>query len=297
MIAVVGGYGMGLTMTVPRFPAAGETVSGGRLSTGHGGKGSNQAVAIRRLGQPSALFTAIGSDAAGTAALGFWAEEDVDASAVVRSAAATMTGFILVDPSGENRITIADGALGALTADDVDGFAATIALASMLVLSLEVPIPVARRATSVARSAGVSVLLNPAPANGDAELAALADILSPNQSELCQLVGAPDAGVEECLDKLRAWYPGRVVVTCGAAGAVVDDGSTRERVPAVPVDAVVDTTGAGDAFTAGLAVALVEGATLVEAARFAAAVGAHVVTISEVIPALPFRDDVERIRA
>jgi ribokinase len=284
-------------MTVPRIPAAGETVSGGRLSSGHGGKGSNQAVAIRRLGQPSALFTAIGPDAAGTAALGFWADEDVDAGAVVHSAEATMTGFILVDPSGENRITIADGALAALTADDVDGFAATIALASMLVVSLEVPGPVARRAASAARAAGIPVLLNPAPADGDRELAGLADILTPNQGELAELAGTPDAGVDASLDALRVWYPGRVVVTCGGDGAVTDDGETRERVAAVPVDRVVDTTGAGDAFTAALAVALVEGAELTEAAGFAAAAGAWAVTKPEVIPALPYRADIERIRA
>lgn len=297
MIAVVGGYGVGLTMTVPRVPGAGETVSGGRLSSGHGGKGSNQAVAIRRLGHPAALFTAIGPDAAADAAAAFWAEEDVDASAVVRSAEATMTGFILVDPSGENRITIADGALGALAAEDVDGFTATIERAAMLVVSLEVPPPVARRACQVARAAGVPVLLNPAPALADRELAGLADILTPNRGELAELTGLPDASLDASLDALRTWYPGRVVVTCGGDGAVVDDGTARTSVPAARVDRVVDTTGAGDSFTAALAVALVEGSDLVAAARFAATAAARSVTIAEVIPSLPTRAQLEEVDA
>lgn len=296
MITVVGGYGVGMTMTVPRVPQAGETISGGVLSTGHGGKGSNQAIAIRRLGVESALFTGVGSDAAAGAAHDLWEAEGVDAGAVVSSPGATMSAFILVDPSGENRIAIADGALSALTADDVDGFAARIARSRMLVISLEVPAGVARRAAELARAAGVAVLLNPAPALDDRELVGLADVLTPNRGELALLVGAPDAPLEDCLDLLRTWYAGAVVVTCGDEGALVDGGGVRERIPAVPVRAV-DTTGAGDAFTAALAVALLEGRTLADAARFAAAAGAHAVTIPEVIPALPGPDDLDRLLA
>jgi ribokinase len=281
-------------MSVPRVPDAGETVSGGRLSTGHGGKGSNQAVAIRRLGSPVGLFTAVGRDTAGDAAFGFWAQEDVDAGAVVRSAEATMTGFILVDPSGENRIAIADGALAALAAEEVDGFADVIGRSRLLVISLEVPIPVARRAAELARGAGVPVLLNPAPAVEDRELVGLADVLTPNRGELGTLTGEPDAALDDSLESLREWYRGTVVVTCGGDGAVVDDDRGRTRIPAVPVDRVVDTTGAGDAFTAALAVAISEGGPIEEAARFAAAAGAHAVTVAEVIPALPTRAELER---
>jgi ribokinase len=280
-------------MTVARVPGAGETVSGGRLSSGHGGKGSNQAVGIRRLGTPASLVTAVGSDAAGDAAFEFWAREGVDASAVARSSEATMTGFILVDPSGENRIAIADGALAALAAEEVDGFAAAIERSRMLVISLEVPVPVARRAAELARSSGIPVLLNPAPAVEDRELAGLADVLTPNRGELGTLTGAPGAPLDDCLDRLREWYRGTVVVTCGGDGAVVDQDGRRTRIPPVPVDTVVDTTGAGDAFTAALAVGLADGEPAEEAARFAAAAGAHAVTIAEVIPALPTRHDLE----
>jgi ribokinase len=295
VIAVVGGYGVGLTMTVPRAPQAGETVSGGRLARGHGGKGSNQAVGIRRLGQESALFTGVGTDDAGDAAIRFWTDEGVNAGAVVRTAEATMTGFILVDPQGENRIAIADGALAALRPEDVAGFDAVIEAADRLVVSLEVPVPVARRAVQAARDADIPVLLNPAPATRDRELVGLADVITPNLGELAELVDAPGSSIDECLARLFGWYGGTAIVTCGGAGAVVADRQRTERVPAVTPDAVIDTTGAGDSFTAALAVALTEGASAVDAARFAAAAAAFTVGIPEVIPALPRRDDVEQM--
>jgi ribokinase len=286
-------------MTVPRFPQAGETVAGGVISRGHGGKGSNQAVGIRRLGVESALFTAIGADAAGDDAVAFWADEGVEASAVVRLDSPTMTGFILVDPTGENRIVIADGALGVVAADEVDGFAATIAGAGRLVISLEVPVALARRAAGLARAAGVPVLLNPAPmvAEADRDLIALADVITPNRGELALLAEAPGASIEECLSRVFGWYRGTAVVTCGGAGAVVCDGAAQVLVPAVEARQVIDTTGAGDSFTAALAVALTEGADPVEAARFAAAAAALSVGIAEVIPSLPRRADVDRMLA
>jgi ribokinase len=282
-------------MTVPRAPEAGETVAGGRLAHGHGGKGSNQAVGIRRLGWEASLFTGVGTDGAGDAAMAFWMDEGVDAGAVVRTAEATMTGFILVDPTGENRIAIADGALGALRPEHVAGFDAVIEAADRVVISLEVPVPVARRAAQAARDRHVPVLLNPAPATRDRELVGLADVITPNRGELAELVDAPDASIDECLARLFEWFGGTAVVTCGGAGAVVAGPGRYERVPAVTPDAVVDTTGAGDSFTAALAVALSEGATAAEAARFAAAAAAFTVGIPEVIPALPRRADVERM--
>jgi ribokinase len=206
-----------------------------------------------------------------------------------------MTGFILVDETGENRIAIADGALGALRPDDLGGFGAVIAAADRLVISLEVPAPVALRAAHTARDADVPVLLNPAPATRDRELVGLADVITPNRGELAELVDAPGRSIDECLARLFEWFGGTAVVTCGGAGAVVADASGSEPVPASRAENVVDTTGAGDSFTAALAVALTEGATAVEAARFAAVAAAHSVGIAEVIPSLPYRHDVERV--
>lgn len=297
MIAVIGGYGVGMTMTLDRAPEAGETVGGGRLAIGPGGKGSNQAIGIARLGVPAALFTAIGDDATGDAALELWATAAVDAAAVVRLPGATMTGFILVDATGENRIAIADGALADVRPEALDAFDPVLDAAELLVVSLEIAPEVALEGIRRARARGVPVLLDPAPATADRDLIAAADVLTPNRGELAAIVADPDleADVDAALDRLREWYPGRVVVTCGADGAVVDDDGRRTRVPSPRVDRVVDTTGAGDAFTAALAAELAEGADLVDAARFAAAAGACAVTVPEVVPALPTRDHVRRL--
>ncbi|GGM56904.1 ribokinase [Micromonospora sonchi] len=295
-IAVVGSYGAGLTMRVPRAPVAGETLSGGRFASGHGGKGSNQAVAAARLGAEVSFLTAVGRDQFGTAARQLWAEEGIDAEAVRITDAATMVGFILVDDDGENRIAIAPGALDELTPADVDRFADRIAEADLVVVSLEIPLPVALAALRTAHKHGVRTLLNPAPA------VALPDeawewigVLTPNASEARVLAGLdPDdpTTAEQLIDLLRARYTGTIVLTLGAEGALVDDAGERNRVTPVTVPRVVDTTGAGDAFTGALAVALTRGDDLTEAARYAAAAGAHAVGVAEVIPALPGPDDI-----
>ncbi|MEU4644465.1 ribokinase [Micromonospora sp. NPDC023814] len=295
-IAVVGSYGAGLTMQVPRMPVAGETLSGGRFASGHGGKGSNQAVAAARLGAEVSFLTAVGPDQFGAAARQLWAEEGIDASGVRTADAATMVGIILVDEEGENRIAIAPGALDELTLADVDGFADRIAAADLVVVSLEIPLPVAVAALRTAHERGVRTLLNPAPAVALPDEAwEWIDVLTPNASEARVLTGRdPDdpANGDELVDLLRTRYAGTLVLTLGAEGALVDSDGQRSRVAPVTVPRVVDTTGAGDAFTGALAVALVRGDDLTEAVRFAAAAGAHTVGIAEVIPALPRPDDV-----
>ncbi|MCU1439880.1 MAG: ribokinase [Rhodoglobus sp.] len=293
MIAVVGGYGVGLTMRVRRAPAPGETVADGILSIGPGGKGSNQAIAISRLGHAVALFTAIGADAAGRDAIALWEAEGVDATGVVTPGGPTMTGFITVDAAGENRISIAPGALAALSPDDVESFRERIREAELLVVSLEVPVPVAVRALGIAREEGTPTLLNPAPA-ADLSAAdwALVDTVTPNSIEAAMLLGSTGLSPAVAAEALASATGCAVVMTLGTEGVIVRDGSESHAVAPVPVPAVVDTTGAGDAFTAALAVGIVEGMTLHEAARFAAAAGAHAVTIEDVVPSLPTRDGI-----
>ncbi|MGC3954939.1 MAG: ribokinase [Propionicimonas sp.] len=286
-VAVVGSYGVGLTMRVTRMPVGGETLSDGVFASGHGGKGSNQAVAAARLGAEVSFLTAVGGDAFGTAARQLWQEEGVAAS-VVEAEAATMVGVILVEPSGENRIVIAPGALAQLTPADVDGFEAEIAAADILVTGFEIPVEVARRALQLARRHGVRTLLNPAPAvQLDDELWGLVDVLTPNRSEAAVLTGEPVDTADACADAIRARFGGLTVVTLGGEGCLLDtpDG-VRTRVAPVPPREVVDTTGAGDAFTGALAVALARGDELSEAVRFASAAGAHAVATAEVIPSL-----------
>lgn len=301
-IAVVGSYGVGLTMRVRRAPDAGETVAGGVFSSGHGGKGSNQAVAAARLGATVSLLTAVGPDSFGRAARDLWAAEGVSSERVVTAEAATMVGVILVDEAGENRIAIAPGALDQLSAADVDGFEDEIAAADLLVTGFEIPLDVARRALTVARRHGVPTLVNPAPAPSeplDAALWGLVDVLTPNLTEARQLTGEYGAAsAEDCAAAIRRRYAGVTVITLGADGCLVDPPvGDRLRVAAVRPRQVVDTTGAGDAFTGALAVALARGDGVADAVRFASAAGSCSVAIAEVVPSLPRPGDITALLA
>ncbi|MDQ7991773.1 MAG: ribokinase [Propionicimonas sp.] len=295
-IAVVGSYGVGLTMRVARTPEPGETLTGGVFSSGHGGKGSNQAIAAARLGAEVALLTAVGPDPFGDRARELWRAEGVAADKVVTAAASTMVGVIVVEPSGENRIVIAPGALDRLSPADVDAFEDEIAAADVLVTGFEIPVAVARRALQLARRHRVRTLLNPAPAPPeplDAELWGLVDVLTPNRTEAARLTGEPGLdSPRACAAAIRHRYRGITIVTLGGAGCLVDEPGVGPRlVPPVPARQVVDTTGAGDAFAGALAVALARGDGLEAAVRFASAAGAHAVGIAEVIPSLPHPGD------
>jgi ribokinase len=270
-IAVVGSYGIGLTFGVERAPERGETLIGSLFRTDHGGKGSNQAVGAARLGAEVVLLTAIGEDTFGDGATELWAEEGVDASAVLRSALPTMTAAILVEASGDNRIVIVPGALTTLTPAHVDAFAPQIASADVLLVQLEIPVETALHALEVGRAAGVRTVLNPAPAPA-APILPAADYLTPNETEAPAVEGAD----------------GTVVVTLGELGARLR-GDQIAAFPAQPVD----TTGAGDAFCAAFAVALAEGAPDAEAVRWGCASGAHMVEHEGVVPGLPTRLQLE----
>lgn len=300
MIAVVGGYGQGLTMRVPRSPDAGETLAGGVLSADHGGKASNQAVAIARLGGAAMLVSAVGDDAAGSAAREFWAAEGVVDRVVTLPGEATMTGFIIVEPSGENRILLADGALAVIAPEHVEGPLSELGEGDLVLVSLEIPHATALRALEVARERGARTVLNPAPASAETRsLVPHADVLTPNRGELAAIVGAPHPATHDALRACVAalgdlGFTGELVVTLGGDGVLVVDADGTELVPPVAVERVVDTTGAGDAFSAALTVALSEGASIREAARFAATAGAFAVTREQVIPSLPYRADLDR---
>jgi Sugar kinases, ribokinase family len=269
-VAIVGSYGVGLTVELDRVPDAGETVIGRTFRRDHGGKGSNQAVGCARLGAEVDFLTAIGDDAFGQDALALWAAEGVRAETVIAEAA-TMVAPILVEPGGVNRIVVVPGALEQLTRGHVDSFAERIAAADICVVQLEIPLDTALYALEVARRAGVRTILNPAPAPAE-PIAPVVDYVTPNETEAAAVSGAH----------------GTVVLTLGEQGAQIGE----ERVPAFPANPV-DTTGAGDAFTAAFAVALAEGLTDLEAVRWGCAAGAHMVEHPGVVPGLPTRGQLE----
>jgi ribokinase len=270
-VAVVGSYGVGLTFGVERIPERGESVAGNLFRTDHGGKGSNQAVGAVRLGSEVSLLTVVGEDTFGDGALALWAEERVDSSAVLRVPLPTMTAAILVERSGDNRIVIVPGALSALSPEHVDAFALQIEEADVLLVQLEIPLAAALRALEVAQTAGVRSILNPAPAPPQ-PISPVADYLTPNETEAPAVAGAR----------------GTLVLTLGERGARIGD----ESVPAFPAR-VVDTTGAGDAFSAAFAVAVAEGVSDLDAMRWGCAAGAHMVEHDGVVPGLPTRAQLE----
>jgi ribokinase len=271
-VAVVGSYGVGLTVELARMPGAGETVVGRSFRLDHGGKGSNQAVGAARLGAEVDFLTAIGDDAFGQDAVALWRQENVDAQPVVVADAATMTAPILVEPTGENRIVIVPGALDRLAPEHVDAFSDRIAGADVCVVQLEIPVWTALYALEVAAAAGVRTILNPAPAPTD-PIAPRCDYVTPNETEVSAVRDAEAT----------------LVLTLGDDGAEVGG----ERVRAFPAS-VVDTTGAGDAFTAAFAVALAEGRDERKAVRWGCAAGAHMVEHRGVIAGLPTRAQLER---
>ncbi len=298
VITVVGSFAVGLTLRAPRFPVAGETLIGSDFDMGPGGKGSNQAVGAARLGAESHLVAVIGTDAFGEVALELYRREMVDATHVRRTAERnTGVGFITLNAAGENHIVLDMGANHLLTPQDVDQAEELIASSAAVLSVLEINAATAAQAMALARRHGAISILNPAPAQalGD-ELLGAVDVLIPNESELRILSGlAPDDSTDtlELAYRLQRRGVRQLVVTRGSRGALVvgADGATHQ-VAGVPVK-VVDTTGAGDAFTSALAVALAEKQPLLEAVRFAAVAGALACTRLGVIPALPSRAEVE----
>ncbi|QVQ51579.1 ribokinase [Spiractinospora alimapuensis] len=297
-VAVVGSYGVGMTMNVPRLPRVGETVSGGSFSQGPGGKGSNHAIGAARLGAEVQLLTAVGPDAHGEQARALWEEEGVGHDHVVTLSEPTMIGFIMVDGAGENRIALAPGALEQLTPEHVRDFADVLADADVVVVSLEIPLPTAIAALRIACDAGTTTVLNPAPARSvPSEAWRWVDVVTPNHGEARTLIGGCSDTLppERILTRLRSQAGCAIALTLGSAGAIVDDGDSLYPSPPVPPRRVVDTTGAGDAFTAALATSLASGEPMHAAARNGCAAGAWSVGVHEVIPSLPRKHEIEAL--
>lgn len=297
-VVVVGSYGVGLTVTVDRAPGPGETIAGHTFSSGHGGKGSNQAVAAARLGADVRLFSAVGEDQFGRDARALWEAEGIDASGCVTIPGSTMVGVILVEANGENRIAIVPGVLDAFGPEHLCGLAAALDGADILLVGLEIPLDAAAAALRAGRDAGVTTILNPAPApRGPLPdgMLDLVDHLIPNRTEAAMLASQPiDIDPAEligaaCFDRVST-----VVLTLGDRGALLRDGSTMTYIDATSVEAV-DTTGAGDSFNAAYAVSLARGNEPVAAAALAARAAAISVTRAEVIPSLPYAADLAAV--
>ncbi len=296
-ITVVGSYATGLTMRVQRLPSTGETLLATGYRVDHGGKGSNQAVGCARLGARVSFVAKIGKDAFAEMALGLYREEGIDADYVTQTLdAPTGVGFIIVEAtSGHNCITIDPGANELLSAADVSQ-CETFDSSAVVLTQLEIPVEAAEAALVRGRAHGAVTILNPAPVRPlPPSVLQMVDVLTPNETEARVLTGrGPEAPAEPediARDLIRSGVK-QVVMTLGEKGALIVSASYSKHIPAIRVPAVVDTTGAGDAFSAGLAMALACGASLDAATQFAVVTGGLAVTREGVIPSLPRRDEV-----
>jgi len=296
-IAVVGSYATGLTLKVNRLPSMGETVLASGYRVDYGGKGSNQAVACARLGMDVVFVARIGEDMFGEMALRLYREEGINIDLIHRTAEhPTGVGFILVEAAtGNNCIALDPGANEFLSAADVAQCDSSFDAAAVVMTQLEIPVSTAEAALACGRAKGAITILNPAPVRPlPASVLQLVDVLTPNQTEAKVLTGrnpdAKDEPEEVARDLIRAGVR-QVVMTLGERGALVVTASSCKHIPAMQMPAV-DTTGAGDAFNAGLATALASGESLTSAVEFAVVTGGLAVTKEGVIPSLPGRKEV-----
>ena len=284
-VLVVGSVNVDLVITAERLPGAGETVTGGTFARHMGGKGGNQAVAAARLGATVSLVAAVGGDELGSEARRALEAEGVDLAAVA-TLPGNVTGvaIVVVDSGGENLIVVAGGANDSLSMAHVREAFETFApsRADVVLVGHEIPTAAAREALRLGREAGATTILNPAPAEGlDRSTFGLADVLTPNRRELSVLVAAEGRRTGRSAraeDPARAAATllepgpegagaGAILVTLGAAGAMLVRRGADPLPLAAPHAVAVDSVGAGDTLNGALAAALAEGRTLEEAAR------------------------------
>ncbi len=296
-LVVVGSTNVDMVVQTQRIPRPGETVLGGRFTTVAGGKGANQAVAAARLGAEVTFVARVGTGPLGRQALeGFHSEGIVTDYVVQDPELEHGVALILVDQNGENAIAVAPGANGRLSAEDVQRAEPAFAEADAVLLQLEIPLAAVERAIDLAKKHGKQVMLNPAPYTPLPDvLLAQVDLLTPNETEAEMLLGGGEAGhsgIAGTAEELLRRGVGCVIVTLGKEGVYVVTPERQYHVCGRHVK-TVDTTAAGDAFSAAVTVRLAEGAPLDEAVKFAVAVSALTVTKVGAQASLPTRAEVE----
>jgi ribokinase len=323
-IVIVGSINMDLVVRAAHVPAPGETVLGHDFLTIPGGKGANQAVGVARLGGRSVMIGRVGDDAFGQRLLAGLRENHVDVTAVKTTPnVASGIAMIVVGDNGENSITVAGGANLQVSPADVDAAQEALRSARVCLLQLELPVPTVLHTIELCRRFGVEVILDPAPAPSGTAPDGLfrAEIVTPNQSEAAQLTGLPANAtpaqiVRALTDKgcrtvvLKRGAEGAHIYSCasppltkGGQGGVTGDqpassaessAPTGQAVPGYSVH-VVDSTAAGDAFTAALAVARAREWPIDRAVQLANAAGALACTRLGAQPSLPTAHEAEKL--
>ena len=299
IITVVGSFAVGMTIRTSQMPVFGETLFGNDFDMGPGGKGSNQAVGAAKLGARSFFAGIIGDDKLGEIALDLYRREGVDTTYLtITKDSPTGVGFIILNEAGQNGIILDMGANQRMDAAFVFRLEEQIRASDIVMSVLEIPLEAAAQAMQLGKKHGVRTILNPAPAQKLPEhVLQHIDFLTPNETELRILMGLEPDDSTPTMDlagALKSKWSGTLIVTMGERGALIFDGAGLQHVPPVCVN-VTDTTGAGDSFNAGLAVAIAEGKSMLDAAKFASCTGALACTKLGVVPALPTRSSADNL--
>jgi ribokinase len=300
-LIVMGIFVADVTFRTPSMPVWGETLLGTSFKLGPGGKGSNQSVAVARLGGKAFFITKIGKDPFGQMARDMYLQEGID-SRFVFSSDQHSTGaaaIIVDDKHGENAIIVTPGAANALTVGEVNAARDQFSGAAAFLTQLELPVEVVEHGLNLAHGLGVPTILNPAPACSLSDsMLQLCDYLTPNETEAEGLTGHKIITIEDAekaADILLKRGVGTVVLTLGARGALIKNANLVRHVPAFDAGPVVDTTGAGDAFNGGFAVALAENLDIIDAVRMGCAVAGISVTRPGTAPSMPSRNELDQL--
>lgn len=276
-------------MNVARFPGPDETVLGWDFKEAQdGGKGSHQAIACGRLGLPTYFVGRVGQDRLGDVGATWMTNAGVNLSYLSRSRlTATGCGFVMLNPEGIPAITTALGANAEFSREDVDNAEPIFSQAKLVLITLEIPLSTALYAARLAKRNGALTILTPGPAERfPADGFADVDLLVPNENEASTLLNEPPnvheaSWLAERLQKVFGLK--QVIITLGEKGAYIASGDPARLLPAFKVSAV-ESAGAGDCFTGGLAFGLYHGASLVDAATLGSICASRSVTVPGTIP-------------
>lgn len=305
-ILVLGSFMMDLIASTKRAPNAGETVTGLKFTTAPGGKGANQAVQCARLGADVTMVGRVGNDAFGEIMLATASQAGVDISHVERDPVESSgIGHILLevtDNGAQNRITICPGANYNIKTDDLSWLKANIGQFDMLMMQFELPMEVIETAAEWAYNAGVSVMINPAPAAPlSRSLLKCATYISPNEHEAASLSQHPlrvsENGVnmndlQEIADSFHSFGVKNLIVTLGENGSIIADKHGISITPCVKMKHVADPTAAGDSFVAAFCTGICAGLKAADALAFASHTAAITVSRMGAMPSLPTLDEV-----
>ena len=301
LISVLGIFVADLAFFAEKIPVEGETIIGNKYVIGPGGKGSNQAVAAAKAGAKTYFISKIGDDQFGAMAKTIYDQSGVDYSNVIISKehSTGAAGILVNEASGANAINVVPGAAGALTTEDIDAANDAIKNSSIFLTQLEVPKEVVFYALKKAHQQGVTTILNPAPAAAiDKDIFPIIDYFTPNETEASFYANQPvetSEDAKQAANKFLQMGIKNVIITLGDKGAYFANNKESIVVPVANLtNPVVDTTGAGDAFNAGLAVAIAEGKKIKETLVFANATAGLSTTKIGTANSMPDRDEIEK---